>query len=157
MRLSPVAGPAALFAIGVLAATAGAVLAQAPPPAEAERMHACICLKEAMQATRQTMTAKTEALDAVRRELADLDAQLAKTRPTVDPNNPQAVARYKALLERRDAVFQRATGPIVADAQGSVARFNTEVERYNEQCGNRPYYPALDAQIRANLSCPPIE
>ena len=157
MRLSIASGSAALLAFGLFAGHPGAVSAQAPPPAEVERMHACICLKEAMQATKQTMTAKTEGLAQVRRELAELDAELARTRPQVDPNNPQSVARFKALLERRDAVFQRATGPIVDDAQRSVASFNAEVGRYNEQCGNRPFYPALEAEMRANLSCPPIE
>jgi hypothetical protein len=119
-------------------------------------MHACICLKEAMQAMQSTMTAKTRALDEVRRELAQLDAQLAQDRPRVDPNDPQSVARYKALLERRDAVFRRSTGPIVTDAQSSVASYNRTVARYNESCGNRPFYPALEAEMRANLSCPPV-
>lgn len=157
MRWSNVAGPAALLSLGVLLSAPGVASAQAPPPAEAERMHACICLKQAMRAMRSTMTAKTRALAAVRAELAGLDAQLARARPRVDPDNPQSVARYKALLERRDAVFQRSTGPIVGDAQNSVERFDATVGRYNEECAHRPYYPALDAQIRANLSCPPIE
>jgi hypothetical protein len=155
MRQLTVAGPAVLLAFGVLVSAAGTVSAQ-PPPAEAERMHACVCLEQAMQATRATMTAKTHALAAVRANLADLDAQVERAREQVNVNDPQSIARFKALLERRDAVSQRATGPIVRDAQTSVARYNAEVARYNEECANRPYDPALEAQIRANLSCPPI-
>jgi hypothetical protein len=154
MRLPIVAG---LLAFGMLLSTAGAVFAQEPPPGEVERMRACLCLKRAMQATRETMEARNRALSEIQQNLADLEAQLARARTQVDPNNPQSVAHYKALLDRRDAAFERSTGPAVTDAQHAVAQFDATVNQYNEQCANRPYYPALDAQLETNLSCPEIK
>lgn len=151
MRLPIVAG---LLSFGMLLSMAGAVVAQEPPPSEVERMHACLCLKQAMQTTHESMDAKNRALAEVQQRLADLDAQLARARAQVDPNNPQSVAQYKALLERRDEAFQRSTGPLVTDAQSAVAQFDATVNQYNEECANRPYYPALEAQMGANLSCP---
>jgi hypothetical protein len=154
MRLPIVAG---FLAFGMLLPTAGAVFAQEPPPGEVERMRACICLNRAMQTTRQTMEAKNRELAEAKQRLADLDAQLARARAQVDPNNPQSVARYKALLERRDAAFQRSTGPLVTEDQRAVAQFDATVNQYNQECANRPYYPALEAQLETNLSCPEIK
>jgi len=101
------------------------------------------------------MSAKTRALDEVRRQLADLDAQLASERPQVDVNNPDSVARYKALLERRDAGYRQSIGPIGADADAAVARYNARVNEYNGQCANRPFDPVLLSEMQRHLSCPP--
>jgi hypothetical protein len=103
------------------------------------------------------MNTKKQALDAVTRQLADLDAQLARERSAVDVNNPDAVARYKALLERRDSTYRQSIGPVHADATQATARYNARVNEYNARCANRPFNSALVAEIQAHLMCPPSQ
>jgi hypothetical protein len=103
------------------------------------------------------MTAKRQALDAVDRQLADLDAQLARGRSAVNVNNPDSVARYKALLERRDATYRQSIGPTHADATAATERYNARVSEYNTRCANRPFSSYLVAQIRGHLACPPLQ
>ena len=101
------------------------------------------------------MNAKTQALDAANRQLADLDSQLASERSTININNPDAVARFKALLERRDAAYGQSVGPIHAAAAEATARYNARVTEYNARCANRPFNSALVAQLQPTLRCPP--
>jgi hypothetical protein len=103
------------------------------------------------------MSAKNQALDAVTRHLADLDSQLAHEKPQVNVHNPDAVARYKALLEQRDAAYRQSVGQVHADATQATARYNARVNEYNARCANRPFNSALVAAAQANLVCPPLQ
>jgi hypothetical protein len=141
--------------VGVLAT--GAAKAQVPPPPEVAEITACLCLQQAVSAFSADMNAKKQALDTVTRQLADLDSQLARERSTLDVNNPDAVARYKALLERRDAAYRQSIGPIHADATQATARYNSRVSEYNAHCANRPFNSAIVAQMQVNLVCPPLQ
>jgi multidrug resistance efflux pump len=116
-----------------------------------------LCLQQAVATLSAEMNAKKQALDAVTRQLADLDAQLASERSTLNVNNPDAVARYKALLEQRDAAYRQSIGPIHADATQATARYNARVNEYNARCANRPFNSAIVAQIQATLVCPPLQ
>src|SRR5262249_45053407 len=100
---------------------------------------------------------KTQALNAVQRELTDLDAELARERPQVNVNNPDSVARYKALLERRDAAYRQSIGPVHAEATRATARYNARVNEYNARCANRPFSSALVAAAQTSLMCPPLQ
>ena len=82
---------------------------------------------------------------------------MARERSTIDVNNPDAVARFKALLERRDAAYRQSVGPVHADATQSTARYNARVNEYNARCANRPFNSVLVAQIQPTLSCPPLQ
>jgi hypothetical protein len=142
--------------VGLVAMLApGTAKAQVPPPPEVAEITACLCLQQAVSAFSATMNAKKQALDAVTRQLADLDSQLARERSTLDVNNPDAVARYKGLLERRDAAYRQSIGPVHADATQSTARYNAQVSEYNARCANRPFNSAIVAQMQVNLACPP--
>jgi multidrug resistance efflux pump len=123
-------------------------------PAE---ISSCLCLQQAVAALSADMSAKTQALDAVRRQLADLDRQLVQQRPLVQVNNPDSVARYKALLEQRDGVYQQSVGSVVTDADQAVARYNARVNEYNARCANRPFNSDVVARVQATLSCPPLQ
>jgi len=133
----------------------GAARAQMPP--EGAEISACLCLQQAVSTLSAEMNGRTQALDAVTRQLADLDAQVARERSTIDVNNPDAVARFKALLERRDAAYRQSVGPVHADATQSTARYNARVNEYNARCANRPFNSALVAQIQPTLACPPLQ
>lgn len=151
-------GRAAILAVGLIALSAGAARTQVPVlPPEVAEINACLCLQQAVGALSAEMNAKAQALGAVNRRLADLDAQLARERPQVNVNNPDAVARYKALLEQRDAAYRQSIGPVHADATQATARYNARVNEYNARCANRPFNSALVAAAQVNLMCPPLQ
>jgi hypothetical protein len=146
------------FSLGLAAMFAsGAARAQVPLPPEMAEVRACLCLPQAIAASSADMNAKKQALDTVTRQLADLDSQLARDKSTINVNNPDAVARYKALLERRDAAYRQSIGPVHADAEQATARYNARVSEYNAHCTNRPLNPAIVAQMQVNLVCPPLQ
>jgi hypothetical protein len=134
----------------------GPAEAQALPPEVAE-ITACLCLQQAVSTLSAEMNARKQALDAVSRQLSDLDSQLARERSTMNVNNPDSVARYKALLERRDAAYRQSIGPVHAEATQSTARYNARVSEYNARCANRPFNSAIVAQMQVNLVCPPLQ
>jgi hypothetical protein len=150
------------FAGALLAAllAATAVRAQVPPPpappSEPAEISACLCLQQLVATLSAEMNQKKQTLDGVNRQLADLDAQLAQARASLNVNDPDAVARYKAVLERRDAAYRQSIGPVHADATQATARYNERVNEYNARCANRPFNSALVADIQPHLSCPPI-
>jgi Skp family chaperone for outer membrane proteins len=133
----------------------GFVGAQVPP--EIAEINACLCIQQAVGTLSADMNAKNQALQAVQRDLADLDSQLARERSAVNTSNPDSVARYKALLERRDAAYRQSIGPIHADATQATARYNARVNEYNARCANRPFNSALVAEVQARLMCAPLQ
>jgi peptidoglycan hydrolase CwlO-like protein len=144
------------LAWGLLAVLApGAAKAQVPP--ELAEITACLCLQQAVSTLAADMNAKKQALDTVTQQLADLDSQLARERSALNINNPDAVARYKALLERRDAAYRQSIGPVHADATRATARYNARVSEYNARCANRPFNSAIVAQMQVQLVCPPLQ
>lgn len=150
-------GLAAVAAAPAAQAQAPPLAAPAPPAApEAADIAACLCLKQAVDALSTAMTAKQRSYDAMRDELARLDAELQAARAGIDVNNPQSVARFRQLLERRDAVFRRSAGAGVGDVAGAVERYNARVNEYNARCANRPRDPDLLGRVQATLSCPPL-
>jgi TolA-binding protein len=147
-----------LFGIGLLSlAGARSAWAQAPVSSDQAQITYCLCLSQGVATLSSDMSGKTQALAAVRQHLADLDGQLARMRPTVDVNNPDQVARYKALLEQRDAAYQQSIGPVVSDADQATARYNSHVNEYNTRCANHLFDSAAMASIQAHLSCPPLQ
>jgi hypothetical protein len=145
-----------LLGIGLLV-FAGTATARAQMSSDPTEITTCLCLEQGVATLSSDMSAKTQALAAVRRHLADLYAQLASMRPTVDVNNADQVARYKALLAQRDAAYQQSLGPVVTDADQATARYNSRVADYNSRCANRQFNSEIMAQIQAHLSCPPLQ
>jgi predicted phage tail protein len=135
----------------------GAARAQVPLPPEMAEIRACLCLQRTVSALSAEMNAKKQALDIVTQQLAELDSQLARERSAINVNNPDAVARYKALLEQRDAAYRQSIGPVHAEATQATARYNAGVSEYNARCANRPFNSAIVAQMQVNLVCPPLQ
>ena len=133
------------------------MVAPAPPPeGEAAEIAHCLCLQQAVSALDADMIAKQRAYDAVRDELARLDAQLQSARAGMDVNNPQSVAQFRQLLEQRDAAFKRSTGLVTGDLSSATARYNARTNEYNSRCANQPRDPNLLTQVQATLTCPPL-
>lgn len=163
---------AAVVCAGLALLVAGAAaVAQAPPPAyplppavvvpvppaspEAAEIAACLCLQQSMNALGADMAARQRSYDELRAELTRLDVQLEQERSGLDVNNPASVARFRQLLQQRDGVFRRSTGPIAADLSSVVERYNARANEYNARCANRPRDPRLLAGVQASLICPP--
>lgn len=142
----------------VLAATflAVAAKAQVPAPSEAAEINACLCLQQALPTLSAEMNARMQALAGVSRQLADLDAQVRQQRSAININDPDAIARFKALLDRRDAT-DRQLPPAHAAANQAVARYNARVNEYNARCANRPFSVPLVAPPQVPLACPPLQ
>jgi hypothetical protein len=132
----------------------GIAWGQAPP--EVAEITACLCMSQAASALAADMNTKTQTLDATNRQVADLNAQLARERSTINANNPDAVANFKALLERRDAAYHQSVGPVFSAASQATARYNAQISEYNARCANRPFNSALVAQLQPTLRCPPV-
>ena len=148
---------AAFFCLGLLVCSPfGGAKAQIPPaiPSEPAEINACVCLQAASAALAGDKDAKAQALAAVDRQLADLNAQMAAEKPRVDVNSAASVSSYKVLLQRRDAAFGQ-IAPAQAAAAQAVERYNATVDEYNRRC-IRPFNPDLWAQISAHPNCPPF-
>ena len=57
-------------------------------------------------------TDRERAYEASRREVADLDAQLQSARMSLNVDNPNAVAQFRQLLDRRDAAYRQSSGAL---------------------------------------------
>jgi hypothetical protein len=150
-------GRVVICAMGLTGSWRGAAEAQVPvSPSESAEIAACLCLDQAVKTLRADMDTKNQALNAATQRLAELDAQLAREKPQVNANNPDSVARYKALLERRDAAYRQSIGAVHVDATRATARYNVRVNEYNARCANRPFNSDLVARAQVNLVCPPL-
>jgi hypothetical protein len=100
------------------------------------------------------MAAKQQGLADLRSELDRATAELEASRNGMDVNDPQAVARFRQMLDNRDALFRRASGDAVTDAGSAVERYNRTSDEYNSRCANRPMDPGLVERAQATLACP---
>src|SRR5437764_15368165 len=155
MRGSPT-GWRLLAAAFAAIVTRSAASAQAPPPAspEAADIASCLCLKQEVDALSADTTSRQHELDEIRSELDRIGAQLEGERARMDVNNPEAVARFRQLLERRDDLFRRSSGEVVAGVSSTTERYNARVGEYNARCANRPDDPRLLARVPQTPSRP---
>jgi hypothetical protein len=144
------------FVCGLLAGTAPAwaQMSGAPPSPEASEIAACLCLHRSIDALRGETTSSQAAYDSLRSEVARADTDLARERSRIDVNNPESVARFRQLLERRDALARRSTGQVADQSIAAADRYNRRISEYNARCANRPRDPRLLEHVQATLSCP---
>ncbi len=131
--------------------------AQMPvPPSEAADIAACLCLQRAIPAVESAMVQRRGAYEASRRDVANLDAQLQSARTTLNVDNPEAVAQFRQLLDRRDAAFRQSSGPLFVEYSNAVQLYNDRINEFNARCAGRPRNPVLLNQVQATLVCPPV-
>lgn len=142
------AGIAGLALSGLVSGTA-----QAQMPPEAAEIGRCLCMNREVSSLGAAMSARMAALHRADRRVSDLDARLRGERRGLDVNNPVAVERYKALLERRDRAWKASVGPIWRAANAAVARYDGLVREYNGSCAHRLFDSVLMRRVRATLTC----
>lgn len=140
----------AVLAAGAIAWSTTAQ-AQVPVPG----MYDCACLSLAVEASGADLAAKRQAYDGMQSEIGQLDNQLQSERARMDVNNPADVARFRQLLDRRDMLFRRSTGPAFSELSQATNSYGARVQEYNNRCAGRPLDPAVVAQARATRVCPP--
>ena len=129
---------AALVAGGLLA-VASVPEVRAQMSSDPAQITSCLCEQQGLATLSADMSAKTQALAAVRQQLAGLDARLEQQRSTINVNNPDQEAQYKALLDQRDAAYRQSIGPVVTAADQATARYNSLAGQYNAQCASRQF------------------
>ncbi|MBV9824539.1 MAG: hypothetical protein JO001_02490 [Alphaproteobacteria bacterium] len=139
---------------GMMPMQAPGAMAPAPASPEASEIAACLCLQQQIQVLRSQSTAVQGTYSGQQAELARLDAEMARERSRMDVNNPEAVARFRQLLEQRDALYRRSSGASASNAMASATRYNRAVDEYNARCTNRPRDPILLGRVQSTLSCP---
>ena len=127
----------------------------APTSPEAADIGACLCLRQAVDTLGAQMSGGRQSYDQSLSELSRLEAQLEQERGSIDVNNPASVARFRQLLQQRDALYRRSSGATMTDLSDVVARYNARVSEFNARCADRPRNPVLVAGVQATLSCPP--
>ena len=132
---------------GVMASPA---MAQVPVPVGPD----CVCLRIAVDALGADLAAKRQAYDGMQGEIGQIDNQLQNERSRMDVNSPEAIARFRQLLERRDALFRQSSGPVFGELSAATDRYGARVQEYNGRCAGRPLDPALVAQAQATRACP---
>ena len=149
---------ASLLATALAVPASTQASAQVPPPPgavpEASDIASCLCLGRTVNALNAEMGQQQAAYHASQEELGRLDAQLQSSRASLDVNNPEAVAQFRALLARRDAAFRRGNSLAAGDLSSLVQRYNASVGEYNARCANHPRDPVLLRNVEATLVCP---
>ena len=128
--------------------------AQVPPSPEAGEIAACLCLQQSVDRLGAEMGGRRQAYAAAQSELAQLDAQMRQERTRMDVNDPQSVAQFRQLLERRDAIVRRSSGIATGELHALTTRYSASVNEYNARCANRPRDPDLLRAVQATLACP---
>jgi hypothetical protein len=126
-----------------------------PEAPEAAEIAHCLCLRQAVDALGAQMSGGRQSYDQSLAELSRLDAQLERERASIDVNNPASIAHFRQLLQERDALYRRSSGPMVTDLSSVVARYNTRVNEYNARCADKPRNSVLVGSVQATLTCPP--
>lgn len=124
-----------------------------PASPEAAEIARCLCLWREVQTLNSELSGRKQGFDQVRGELESVNAQLERER-NYNVNDPAAVARFRELLARRDALFKRSTGAEASDVAGITSRYNSRVSEYNARCADHPRDPSLLNQVQAGLVCP---
>jgi hypothetical protein len=143
---------AVILLAGLMAgAMVSSAMAQVPVPVGPD----CICLRIAVDALGADLAAKRQAYDGMQGEIGQIDNQLQNERSRMDVNSPEAIARFRQLLERRDALFRQSSGPVFGELSAATDRYGARVQEFNARCAGRPMDPALVAQAQATRACPP--
>ncbi|MGE0725851.1 MAG: hypothetical protein AB7O45_15860 [Alphaproteobacteria bacterium] len=142
---------AAILAAGI----AGAAPATAQQViTDPQQIAACLCLEQSIAQNGADMGHRRQMFDQRTGELMQLDQQIQRERPQVNESDPVQVARFRDLLERRDRLAQAIDGPMIADLQASIARYNLPVEEHRIRCLGRYYDDMVMNQVRLTLACP---
>jgi hypothetical protein len=120
-----------------------------------EEVRACVCLEQGLQQLGAEVSARQRIYADRQQELSRLDAELARMRQSMNPENAAEVAAFRQLLDRRDATFNALSRGATDDYREAVDEYNRVVAQYNQRCYRRGLDPNVATAVRQNLVCPP--
>ena len=157
--MQPLRPVRALLLPVLVCATVGAapgVAQEVAPALSLEEVRTCMCLEEAMAARQQEMDLRGGIFRERESELERIGMEIEVKRAAMDPDDPQAIADLKALIERQQTLRQLMRRDIQPSYRDSLAAFNAVSAAFNEQCAGRRLYKPQVEKLQGNLQCPAL-
>jgi hypothetical protein len=152
-RRCPLVVAAALLAgVGLPGATA---VAQVPATITSpQEIAACLCLERSIGTLASEMLARQRIYEEKRRQLEQLETEVATKRAQVNVTDTAQVDAFRALLDRRNQAQAEFQAQVAPEYVATVDTYNRQVADFNAGCVNRGYDNAVLTTVRANLVCP---
>lgn len=140
---------------GLFGIAAAAHAQQQEPFLSLEEVRTCMCLQEEMSAHRQEMDLRGGILEERGNELERVGMDIEVKRAAMDPQDEQAIAELKALIERQQALRELMRRDIRPSYEASFDAFNAASAAYNERCAGRRMFSTDIERLQPDLQCPP--
>ena len=119
-----------------------------------DEIRLCMCQEHELQDLRQqTATQQTRYNDA-RAQVQNLEAQIDKTRKTMDPSDDISVQILSEMIRQRDALNNQIRVTVYPETQAAVTKLNASVANYNQNCTQRSMLKTDVDNASRNLICP---
>jgi hypothetical protein len=149
------------FAVSLPLAAALTAMTAAETPAAAQivlhtpqEISNCLCLERSVANLANDVLARNRIYEERRRQLDQLEADLAAKRSSMNVNDATQVEQFRQLLDRRNQAVDQFARETTPDYSSSVEQYNRKVADYNTMCSGKAYDPDVLASVRPSLTCP---
>jgi hypothetical protein len=119
-----------------------------------DAVRACLCRDQNVASLARSVAEDRHSYEAAEGDFTALSGQADAARQKLDPADAAGRAALGGLLDRRDAARDR-VAQAAAPLNAAVERYNAAVAGFNGDCAGKAYDPAVLADVRPNLACPP--
>ena len=114
----------------------------------------CLCLERAVDDSAFDQQVRNGLYEKSKADAEALEAEVARTRPTVNVDDRAQIDAFRSLLDRADKARSNYQLTAVPDQQRAVARYNASVEALNAACKGRSFSTYAWTAARRDLVCP---
>lgn len=144
-----------ILLIGGVVGLSGTTRAQQVAPAlTLEEVRACLCFEQEMAAHQEEMDLRGGILRERENELERVGMEIEVKRAAMDPNDEQAIAELKELINRQQSLRELLRRDLMPSYRAALDAFNAAGAAYNQQCAGRRIYSTDVEKVQANLQCP---
>lgn len=104
-----------------------------------DELTACLRIEDDYLAQKLRVDSSTQKQDATADEIAALDVRLDELLPKTDPNKPETLEAYNALLDQRLRLFSEYKDKILPEARQNERQLRAIQRSFQADCGKRPY------------------